>query len=85
MRYTSGPWIIQDAGRGACLHGEFIIYVCVCVGGVRFMYSCSKKYSWITATIIFAILKVNCAKDGTMWRILDVMLRGEKGKVSDYM
>ena len=60
------------------------VCVCVCVV-VHFIYSCSKKYSWIRATIIFAILKVNCDKDGTMWRILDVMLRGKKGKVSDYM
>lgn len=27
----------------------------------------------------FTILKVNCDKDGTVWKILDVMLRGKKG------
>lgn len=33
-RYLSGLWLTCDARRGACLHVEFIIYVCVCVGGI---------------------------------------------------
>ena len=73
LRCISGPWIIHDEGRDACLHGEFINCVW---GGRELVYifminkmlqdqSNSYLLPYWRLTVI-KMVKVNCDKDGSV-------------------
>ena len=63
LRCISGPWIIHDEGRDACLHGEFIN--CVCGGeGVGLYIHNQQNAPGSEQQLSFTILKVSCDKNG---------------------
>lgn len=67
---------------------NLLLYVCMyvgaCVGG-RVLYIFMLKKIAPDENNFSTILKINYDKDGTMWKIPDVMLREKKCKISNYV